>query len=207
MATITYTDKVALNENSSIADINKVTDSDMNSIKNVVNGTIIGGLGLQTDNWISGGTYNVGDLVIDDNKLYKNITGTNTNTAPNQDSTNWILIPIITDGKISPSLTDGKLLWANSNPTTDISTANITLNSNNYDMLEIIYLLFNNNNFYDSVKVLKGGSARLVVHSASTFNYRNVTYNSDTSYTIGTNTSSAGNAIPVYVIGYKTDLF
>ena len=35
--TITYDDKVALNENASVADINKVTDDDMNEIKNVVN--------------------------------------------------------------------------------------------------------------------------------------------------------------------------
>ena len=35
--TITYTDKVALNENPSVALINKVTDDDMNEIKSVVN--------------------------------------------------------------------------------------------------------------------------------------------------------------------------
>lgn len=35
--TISYTDKVALNENSSIADINKIKDDDMNEIKSVVN--------------------------------------------------------------------------------------------------------------------------------------------------------------------------
>ena len=35
--TITYQNKVALNENPSIADINKVTDDDMNEIKDVVN--------------------------------------------------------------------------------------------------------------------------------------------------------------------------
>lgn len=35
--TITYTDKVALNENPNVADINKVTDDDMNEIKSVVN--------------------------------------------------------------------------------------------------------------------------------------------------------------------------
>lgn len=35
--TITYPDKVALNENQSVADINKVTDDDMNEIKEVVN--------------------------------------------------------------------------------------------------------------------------------------------------------------------------
>lgn len=37
MAQITYTNKVALNENPEIADINKVTDDDMNEIKSVVN--------------------------------------------------------------------------------------------------------------------------------------------------------------------------
>ena len=35
--TITYDNKVALNENPSVADINKVTDDDMNEIKSVVN--------------------------------------------------------------------------------------------------------------------------------------------------------------------------
>ena len=37
MAKITYTDKVALNVNSDIADINKVNASDLNEIKEVVN--------------------------------------------------------------------------------------------------------------------------------------------------------------------------
>ena len=37
MSKITYDDKVALNENPEIADINKVTDDDMNEIKQVVN--------------------------------------------------------------------------------------------------------------------------------------------------------------------------
>lgn len=37
MAQITYGDKVALNENSSVAEINKVTDNNMNEIKNTVN--------------------------------------------------------------------------------------------------------------------------------------------------------------------------
>lgn len=37
MAQITYADKVALNTNSQIADINKTTASDMNEIKSVVN--------------------------------------------------------------------------------------------------------------------------------------------------------------------------
>lgn len=37
MAQITYTNKVALNENQEVADINKVNASDMNEIKNVIN--------------------------------------------------------------------------------------------------------------------------------------------------------------------------
>lgn len=37
MAKITYTDKVAVNQNASIPDINKVNASDMNEIKRVVN--------------------------------------------------------------------------------------------------------------------------------------------------------------------------
>ena len=37
MAKITYDDKVTLNEQPSIADVNKVTDDDMNEIKSVVN--------------------------------------------------------------------------------------------------------------------------------------------------------------------------
>jgi len=43
MNKITYADKVAINENTEIPDINKVTDSDMNEIKNVVNDFISGG--------------------------------------------------------------------------------------------------------------------------------------------------------------------
>lgn len=37
MSKITYANKVAINENPEISDINKITDSDMNEIKTVVN--------------------------------------------------------------------------------------------------------------------------------------------------------------------------
>lgn len=48
MAKITYTDKVALNVNSDIADINKVNASDLNEIKDVVN-TNDDNMGLLSD--------------------------------------------------------------------------------------------------------------------------------------------------------------
>ena len=47
MAQITYDDKVALNENPSVAEINKVTDNNMNEIKNAVNtNTPVGSISL-----------------------------------------------------------------------------------------------------------------------------------------------------------------
>ena len=47
MAQITYDNKVALNENPSVAEINKVTDDNMNEIKNAVNtNTPVGSISL-----------------------------------------------------------------------------------------------------------------------------------------------------------------
>ena len=40
MNLITYADKVALNENPNLAEINKVTANNMNEIKNVINNLI-----------------------------------------------------------------------------------------------------------------------------------------------------------------------
>lgn len=49
MAQITFTNKVALNENAGVADINKVKADDMNEIKSVVNNNDTAFQGLQTD--------------------------------------------------------------------------------------------------------------------------------------------------------------
>ena len=93
MAVVDFTDKVALNENSSVADINKVKDSDMNMLKNVEN-QVITTLGLFTDTWTSSATFNIGHITIYDNRLFENLTGTNTTTTPDQDSTNWVEISL-----------------------------------------------------------------------------------------------------------------
>ena len=50
MSLITYEDKVALNENPQIADINKVTASDMNQIKNAINNLFPVGFIIEVDN-------------------------------------------------------------------------------------------------------------------------------------------------------------
>lgn len=98
MNEITYQNKVALNENPEIADINKVTDDDMNEIKSVVNTnsrTSSNNFGLGTDTWTSSATYSIGDIVVYNDNTYKNLTGTNTTTTPDQDSTNWEVMPLI----------------------------------------------------------------------------------------------------------------
>ena len=50
MSLITYADKVALNENSQVADINKVTADDMNQIKNAINNLFPIGFIIEVDN-------------------------------------------------------------------------------------------------------------------------------------------------------------
>ena len=62
---------------------------------------MLGRLLIETDNpsmyeaiaeWVSdtdGGSYSIGDKVVSNGIVYKNKTGTNTNTAPASDSTNW----------------------------------------------------------------------------------------------------------------------
>jgi hypothetical protein len=100
MNEITYQNKVALNENPEIADINKTTYADMNEIKSVVNTNSqisSNNFGLGTDTWSSSATYSIGDIVVYNDNTYKNLTGTNTTTTPDQDNTNWEVMPLIVD--------------------------------------------------------------------------------------------------------------
>ena len=103
----------------------------------------------------------------------------------------------------------GTILWTNPNPTRSFTTQDITLNSDDYDVLEIIYMTFNTNNQASSVKILKGYSTRVTTSLSSGNVYtREYTYNSDTSYTIGsTSGGNDSNLYPLYIIGYKTGLF
>jgi microcystin-dependent protein len=88
MATINYENKEALNVNPTIPNKNKVVDSDMNLIKQVGN-QILTTMGVYTDTWSSSATYNVDEITIYDNRIFKNLTGTNTATTPDLDTTNW----------------------------------------------------------------------------------------------------------------------
>lgn len=94
---IGYEDKVDLYQNSDVPDINKVSASDMNEIKKSINETILTSLfGVGTDTWSPSGSYAIGDIVIYDCLLYKNLTGNNDeDTAPSVDITNWEEISIL----------------------------------------------------------------------------------------------------------------
>lgn len=46
-------------------------------------------LGINATTWVSTNTYVLGDSVVYNNKLYKNITGNYTTTNPAEDTTNW----------------------------------------------------------------------------------------------------------------------
>lgn len=110
----------------------------------------------------------------------------------------------------------GKILWTNSDPTQAISqTTNISLSSNDYDILEVIYAQSTiNTDLMYSTKFLKGGSTRMRISSTDGSNmYRGITYLTDTSYRIdlpysdNTKIAVSTMSIPLYIIGYKTGLF
>lgn len=112
MAIINFTDKVALNDNPNVQDKNKVKDSDLNLIKQVGNQTIKT-LGLYTDNWSSSGTYNIDDIVINDNRLFKNITGSYTTTEPKNDTLNWEETTIILNEQSSSQINTYSCVYIN----------------------------------------------------------------------------------------------
>lgn len=78
-----------------------IDDTNLNKIENgIFNNdalitTILGVIGIETNTWSSSGTYAANDIVVYNNKLYINLTGTNTATTPDQDSTNWNVTTIL----------------------------------------------------------------------------------------------------------------
>lgn len=67
----------------------------IDNIVNIVIKKIYENLGLDTDNWSSSNTYAKGDTCCYGNKIYYNLTGSNTSTTPDLDTTNWEFEPII----------------------------------------------------------------------------------------------------------------
>lgn len=96
MGKITYQNKVALNENTEIADINKVKADDMNMIKSVVNANQedVGDISnLKTED-ISSIVNAINELVTNKEILYDSETGTTGNVPLSKTSTNFKYIEI-----------------------------------------------------------------------------------------------------------------
>ena len=115
---------------------------------------------------------------------------------------------------------EGKILWTNPNPSSTFPSKTITLNSDDYDMLKIIWINDISEQFANVTEVKKGYGFRLydVWAGASGVGCRSrsATRNSDTSFlfdgarfTIGSLATDFNDdyCVPLYIIGYKTNLF
>lgn len=70
-----------------------------NNLGNIEDGiyAVFNILGINVNSWNSATTYNENDIVIYNNKLYINTTGTSTSTNPASDTTNWNETTILVD--------------------------------------------------------------------------------------------------------------
>lgn len=108
----------------------------------------------------------------------------------------------------------GKLLWKNQNPTSTFAAQNILLSSSDYDVLEIFYSYTNSTTQIKSTKALKGKNFILDIYDgySSKGAIRPVNYTNDTTLSVqnsfyNSSTGSAAYCIPLYIIGYKSNLF
>lgn len=110
----------------------------------------------------------------------------------------------------------GTILWTNPNPTSSFSAQNITLNSSDYDMYEVLfYGSTTKADCLTSGRIPKGENVFLCqvydLGQGQFVRNRSGKYVDDTTLNIteGTQNGSSNNTqnIPVYVIGYKTGLF
>ncbi len=119
-------------------------------------------------------------------------------------------------------ITTEQILWSNSDPSGDFASQIITLSSSDYDVLGIYYYDYKVSKGMQYMQCLKGASFTLNSQLFVSGNYfivsRVFSRTSDTSFTVdnavGISASSPSTTalhndqvIPVYIVGYKTDLF
>lgn len=86
---ITFQDKVALNDNPDIPDINKIKDSDINALKNNINTLETNSI---TNNTYSTSETNTGQTWIDGKPIYRKVLEL---TTASSDVTSWTVITAI----------------------------------------------------------------------------------------------------------------
>lgn len=114
---------------------------------------------------------------------------------------------------------DGTILWENQNPTADFAEQDITLSSDDYDILEFFFRSDVNGNRADSIRVLKGYGIEFDMYSSTLATRtwkRRATFTNNTKYHFencgqleqGQATSIHNEyCVPLYVIGYKINIF
>lgn len=114
----------------------------------------------------------------------------------------------------------GTILWTNPSPNSDFDLQSITLNSNDYEILEVYFRSDVQGNRMGSVKVLKGYTLQCDMSSDGYATptrrwVRRLIYVSDTEYSAkdctrleyGENVVTTNDqCVPLYIIGYKTGL-
>ena len=143
------------------------------------------------------------------------ISGTSTNAVANSTVKNYVDSSIET---VSNMIHNGTILWTNNNPTSSFATQTITLSSDNYDMLLIIYktdlTIYNAH----SEIIIKGYGGQLDFFSTAVENRRwarRFAWVSDTQIEFqdawyfdgNSSTKQNDSLIPLYVVGYNTGLF
>ncbi len=79
-------------------------------------------LGVDTNTWIGTTAYGEGDIVIYNDKIYQNISGTSTTTNPAEDTTNWDEITIFDTDSINDDLIDKTKFINNSSTNSGVKT-------------------------------------------------------------------------------------
>ena len=148
------------------------------------------------------------------------MSGTSVNTVQNKTIKNYV------DNSIQS--TYGTILWTNPNPSSDFTNQTIMLSSDDYDLLEFYFIgnvnATTNKKFFTE-KAVKGTGVLATwivdinegIQQYTGFRQRPIDYVSDISYNVGKGLQKQGGnsipavannyMVPLYVIGYKTNLF
>ena len=141
------------------------------------------------------------------------------NTANGKADTNASNITALTT-RVSTNETNidnltGTILWTNPNMTAPFAPQTITLSSDDYDMLKVIYLYNLTSGLAGTQELYKGYGTRISYVASHMIGNnivveRTLTRNSDTSFNLGPTSGAStedNNIVPLYIIGYKTNLF
>lgn len=117
------------------SNLNHIEDGIFNNDNNISN--VNQTLGVNTNTWNSTTPYGEGDVVIYDNTIYRNISGTSTTTNPKDDTTNWDTITIFDTDSINNDLIDKTEFINNSLTNSDVEAYSCNYVNNAINPLQI----------------------------------------------------------------------